>query len=176
VTETPTETLEPAIVGLFPYLLIAGRMQIGPYELISKAALTEGDFLAPWIDEQTRQLLRMYELRGSMGNRFGTVVRRSDSNRCRHLHWPRRGRLKWPHLPSFFCCCFYIGSSVRVRSARLSWAAFALGESVFEAPGLAAGVDDVGAVGEAVDDGFGEPGVGEDFRPFTERQVGGDDH
>jgi hypothetical protein len=48
-------------------------------------------------------------------------------------------------------------------------------ESVFEAPGFAAGFDDVGAVGQAVDDGFGEPGVGEDFRPLAEGEVGGDD-
>jgi hypothetical protein len=54
-------------------------------------------------------------------------------------------------------------------------AAFALVESVAEAPGFGAGVDDVGSVGEAVDDGFGESGVGEDFRPFAEREVGGDD-
>ena len=44
-----------------------------------------------------------------------------------------------------------------------------------EAPGLGAGVDDVCAVGEAVDDGFGESGVGEDLGPFAEGQVGGDD-
>src|SRR5829696_8247482 len=48
-------------------------------------------------------------------------------------------------------------------------------EAVAEAPGLGAGVDDVGAVGEAVDDGLGEPGVGEHLRPFAEREVGGDD-
>jgi hypothetical protein len=46
---------------------------------------------------------------------------------------------------------------------------------VAEAPGLGAGVDDVGAVGEAVDDGLREPRVGEDLGPFAERQVGGDD-
>jgi len=50
-----------------------------------------------------------------------------------------------------------------------------VGEAVFEAPGFAAGVDDVGAVGEPVDDGLGEPDVGEDFRPFAEGEVGGDD-
>ena len=43
------------------------------------------------------------------------------------------------------------------------------GEAVAEAPGLGAGVDDVGAVGEAVDDGLGEAGVGEDLGPFAER-------
>jgi hypothetical protein len=49
------------------------------------------------------------------------------------------------------------------------------GEAVAEAPGLAAGLDDVGLVGEAVDDGLGESGVGEDLGPFAEGQVGGDD-
>src|SRR3954468_14231267 len=49
------------------------------------------------------------------------------------------------------------------------------GEAVAEAPGLGAGVDDVGAGGEAVDDGLGEAGVGEDLGPVAERQVGGDD-
>ena len=44
-----------------------------------------------------------------------------------------------------------------------------------EAPGLVAGVDDVCLVGDAVDDGFGEAGVGEDLGPFAEGQVGGDD-
>jgi hypothetical protein len=48
-------------------------------------------------------------------------------------------------------------------------------EAVAESPGLGAGVDDVGAVGEPVNDGFGEPGVGEHFGPFTEWQVRGDD-
>src|SRR3954464_7935276 len=48
-------------------------------------------------------------------------------------------------------------------------------EAVVEAPGLGAGVDDVRAVGEAVNDGLGEPGVGEDLGPFAEREGGGDD-
>jgi hypothetical protein len=47
-------------------------------------------------------------------------------------------------------------------------------EAVVEAPGLGAGVDDVGFVGEAVDDGFREAGVGEDLCPFAEREVGRD--
>ncbi len=34
-----------------------------------------------------------------------------------------------------------------------------------EAVGVAAGLDDVGAVGEPVDDRGAEPGVGEGFRP-----------
>ena len=44
-----------------------------------------------------------------------------------------------------------------------------------EAPGFVAGVDDVGAVGEPIDDGLGEPGVGEDLRPLAEGEVGGHD-
>ena len=48
-------------------------------------------------------------------------------------------------------------------------------EAVAEAPGLGAGVDDVRAVGEPIDDGFGHPGVGEHLGPLAERQVGGHD-
>ena len=51
----------------------------------------------------------------------------------------------------------------------------ALLEAVAEAPALGAGVDDVGLVGDAVDDGLGQAGVGEDLGPFAEREVGGDD-
>jgi hypothetical protein len=40
-------------------------------------------------------------------------------------------------------------------------------EAVAEAPGFGAGVDDVRAVGEAVDDGFGHAGVGEHLGPFN---------
>ena len=43
------------------------------------------------------------------------------------------------------------------------------GESVAKAPGFGAAVDDVRFVGEPVDDGFGEPGVGEHFGPVAER-------
>jgi len=68
------------------------------------------------------------------------------------------------------------GSAARSGSCgRCCAAAFGLGQSVVEAPGLGAGVDDVGAVCEPVDDGFGESRVGEDFRPFAEGEVGGDD-
>src|SRR5579863_5426085 len=49
-------------------------------------------------------------------------------------------------------------------------------EAVAEAPALVAGVDDVCAVGEAVDDGFREAGVGEDLGPLAEREVRRDDH
>ena len=45
------------------------------------------------------------------------------------------------------------------------------GEAVAEAPGLGAGVDDVSAVGEAIDDGLGESGVGEHLGPFGERRL-----
>jgi hypothetical protein len=48
-------------------------------------------------------------------------------------------------------------------------------ESVAEAPALGAGVDDVCFVGDAVDDGLREPGVGEHLGPLAERQVGGGD-
>jgi hypothetical protein len=51
----------------------------------------------------------------------------------------------------------------------------ALFEAVAEAPGLGAGVDDVRAVGEPVDDGLREPCVGEHLGLFTEWEVGGDD-
>src|SRR5215210_3531031 len=63
------------------------------------------------------------------------------------------------------------GASCGGGSCRLGLA----GKAVAEAPGLGAGVDDVRAVGEAVDDGLGEPGVGEYLGPLAERQVGGDD-
>jgi hypothetical protein len=46
---------------------------------------------------------------------------------------------------------------------------------VVEAPGFVAGVDDVCSVGDAVHDGFGEAGVGEDLGPLAEREVGRDD-
>ncbi len=49
------------------------------------------------------------------------------------------------------------------------------GEAVAEAPGLAAGVDDVRAVCEPVNDGFREAGVGEDLRPLAEWEVRRDD-
>src|SRR3954454_8988213 len=68
------------------------------------------------------------------------------------------------------------GSRVSVRVGLAGDGSCALaGESVAEAPGLVAGVDDVRAVGEAVNDGLGEASVGKDLRPFAEGQVGGDD-
>ena len=46
---------------------------------------------------------------------------------------------------------------------------------MLEPPGLGAGVDDVGFVGESVDDRFGESGVREDAGPLAEGEVGRDD-
>ena len=48
-------------------------------------------------------------------------------------------------------------------------------ETVAEAPGLGAGVDDVRLVGDPVNDGFREPGVGEHLGPVAEWEVGGHD-
>ena len=42
--------------------------------------------------------------------------------------------------------------------------------------GLGAGFEDVGVEGDAVDDGGGEAGVGDDFAPLAEREVRGDGH
>jgi hypothetical protein len=64
------------------------------------------------------------------------------------------------------------GRASVVGSASFLGAAF---EAVAEAPALGAGVDDVRAVGDPVDDGFREPRVGEHLGPFAERQVGGED-
>ena len=55
-----------------------------------------------------------------------------------------------------------------------SFASLAL-EAVTEAPARGAGVDDVRLVGDAVNDGFREPGVREHPGPFAERQVRGHD-
>src|SRR5664279_1814782 len=49
---------------------------------------------------------------------------------------------------------------------------FGVGQPV----GVGAGLDDVAAEGEPVDDGGAEPGVGERFRPAREGVVGGDGH
>src|SRR3972149_5587543 len=62
-----------------------------------------------------------------------------------------------------------------VRSCGLPSPALAAGEPVLEAPGFAAGLDDVCAVGEPVDDRLREPRGGGDLRPLAEGQVGGDD-
>src|SRR5580700_1649017 len=44
-----------------------------------------------------------------------------------------------------------------------------------ESVGLVSCLQDVGAVGDTVEEGLAEAGVGEDRRPLRERQVGGDD-
>ena len=49
-----------------------------------------------------------------------------------------------------------------------------LGEGVREAVAGGAGLDDVPAEGEPVDDGGAQPGVGEGLGPAGERLVGGD--
>jgi hypothetical protein len=71
-------TPEPAHALLFPYLWIRDRITVGPYELISRNVLTEDDFATPQIKADVEGLLKMYEMHGSMANRFGTVVRRRD--------------------------------------------------------------------------------------------------
>jgi hypothetical protein len=69
---------EPAHALLFPYLWIRDRLEVGPYELISRNVLADDDFATPQIKSDVGGLLKMYEMRGSMANRFGTVVRRRD--------------------------------------------------------------------------------------------------
>jgi hypothetical protein len=71
-------TPEPAQVLLFPYLWIRDRITVGPYELISRNVLTDADFISAQVNADVEGLLTMYEMRGSMANRFGTVVRRHD--------------------------------------------------------------------------------------------------
>ena len=47
--------------------------------------------------------------------------------------------------------------------------------SALEAPAVVAGLDDVAVVGQAIEQRGRHLGVAEHARPFTERQVGGDD-
>src|SRR5450755_2926354 len=72
-----------------------------------------------------------------------------------------------PRLPD-------IGACAPLGRGSCSFSALAL-EAVAEAPAFVAGVDDVRAMGQPVDDGLREPGVGEHLRPFPERQVRRDD-
>jgi hypothetical protein len=72
------ETPEPAHALLFPYLWIRDRIQVGPYELVSRNVFEDADFASPQIRADVEGLLTMYEMRASMANRFGTVVRRLD--------------------------------------------------------------------------------------------------
>src|SRR5450755_1492168 len=67
-----------------------------------------------------------------------------------------------------------IGACAPLGRGSCSFSALAL-EAVAEAPAFVAGVDDVRAMGQPVDDGLREPGVGEHLRPFPERQVRRDD-
>lgn len=69
-------TTEPGHALLFPYLWIRDRLQVGPYELVSKNVVTADDYAQPWIERDVTGLLEMYEMRGSMSDRFGTLVRR----------------------------------------------------------------------------------------------------
>ena len=48
--------------------------------------------------------------------------------------------------------------------------------AVFETPALVAGFDDVAVMGQAIEQGGGHFGVAEDTWPFTEVEIGGDDH
>ncbi len=52
---------------------------------------------------------------------------------------------------------------------------FGAGHGLFEAIGLALEHDDLAAVDQSVDEGYDAGGVGEDFVPFFEGAVGGDD-
>ena len=49
------------------------------------------------------------------------------------------------------------------------------GGGAAEAIGIGSGFDDVGAVGDPVEQRLAQPGIGEDLGPLRERQVGGDD-
>ncbi len=69
---------EPAHALLFPYLWIRDRIPVGPYEIISRGALADDDFASEQIKTDVEGLLKMYEMRGSMADRFGCVVRRRD--------------------------------------------------------------------------------------------------
>jgi hypothetical protein len=69
---------EPAHALLFPYLLIRDRLPLGPFEIISRGALTDEDFASDQVKKDVQGLLKMYEMRGSMGDRFGCVVRSRD--------------------------------------------------------------------------------------------------
>ena len=69
---------EPAHALLFPYLWIRDRIEVGPYELVARNVLADGDFISPQLKTDVEGLLKMYELRVSMGNHVGTVVRRRE--------------------------------------------------------------------------------------------------
>jgi len=59
---------------------------VAQYELISRNVLPDDDFGSPQIKAEVEGLLKMYEMRGSMADRVGTVVAPAVSP------WPgRRG-------------------------------------------------------------------------------------
>lgn len=70
--------VEPSHALLFPYLWIRDRLTVGPYELISRNVLSDEDFVTPQLKRDVEGLLKMYETRTSMSNRFGTIVRQRD--------------------------------------------------------------------------------------------------
>ena len=47
--------------------------------------------------------------------------------------------------------------------------------AAFKAPAVVSGLDDIAAVGEAIEQRGRHLGVREDARPFTEGEIGGDD-
>src|SRR6266540_1212088 len=71
-------TIEPAHALLFPYLWIRDRIEVGPYELISRNMVVDEDFATPQVKADVEGLLKMYEMRGAMADRFGTIVRQRD--------------------------------------------------------------------------------------------------
>ena len=60
-----------------------------------------------------------------------------------------------------------------LRSGSVLCVTFVCGVGEPELIGVGAGLDDMGAEGEPVNDG-GEPGIGEGLTPFREGRVGGD--
>ena len=63
---------------VLPYLWIKDRVTLGPWEIISRGVFTDDDFTTPKLRADVDDLLKMYEMNGSMANRFGCVVRRTD--------------------------------------------------------------------------------------------------
>ena len=47
--------------------------------------------------------------------------------------------------------------------------------AALEAPTVVAGLDDIAVMGQAIEQRSGHLGISEHARPFTEREVGGDD-
>ena len=66
-----------------------------------------------------------------------------------------------------------IGVAQRIAGGRFE--RISLG-AVLEPPAIVAGLDDLAVVGEAIEQRGGHFGVDEDARPFSEGEIGGDDH